>query len=295
MAEDEGGKRTDELFTTRYRPGHFHSPLPSFREIDARADRIFERFPRRLPGIEMDVPAQLELLDAFSSSYLLDMPAYGMEPLPGLRFHHDNFYYSCRDAAILHCMVRHLRPRRIVEVGSGFSSCMLLDTNELFFDRHIDLTFIEPHPERLYENIHEKDRETVRVVDSSVQDVDPETFAELASGDMLFIDSSHVTKIGSDVNHLLFDVLPSLERGVFVHFHDIFYPFEYLRDWVDEGRAWNEAYALRAFLQYNSAFAIRFFTSYLLRFFPERFEGEGWLKIPKRGSRSSLWLQKVAG
>jgi hypothetical protein len=105
------------------------------------------------------------------------------------------------------------------------------------------------------------------------------------------IDSSHVVKCGSDVNFLLSDVLPSLQPGVWVHFHDIFWPFEYPMDWLLEGRAWNEAYMVRSFLQYNSRFQIRLFNSFLgarhqdelARLFP----------LGVKDTGGSLWLQKV--
>jgi hypothetical protein len=96
------------------------------------------------------------------------------------------------------------------------------------------------------------ERNTVTV--ARLQDVDQEIFARLKANDILFIDSSHVAKIGSDVNHLMSEILPILAPGVHIHFHDIFYPFEYPRQWVEEGRAWNEAYLLEAFLSFNSEF-----------------------------------------
>lgn len=286
--------RDDQLFATRFRPGHFHSPLPSFADIDARAEELFERVPRELPGLELREEEQVGRLTRLVRRYLGEMPRYGMQKQPGLRFHHDNSFFSRKDAALLYCMIRDLRPQRIVEVGSGFSSCIMLDTNERFFDRAIELTFIEPHPERLYENIDAEDARSVRIVEAPVQSVPVSEFERLEANDILFVDSTHVTKLGSDVNRLLFEVLPSLRPGVFVHFHDVFYPFEYPRDWVEEGRAWNEAYILRAFLQYNEAFRIRLFNSFLLRFHPELYDTPEWKPVPGGGSRSSLWLEKTS-
>ena len=101
-----------------------------------------------------------------------------------------------------------------------------------------------------------------------VQDVDLAVFEALGPGDILFIDSSHVAKVGSDVNHLVFEILPRLSPGVYVHFHDMFYPFEYPEDWIlGEGRYWNEDYLLRAFLQFNGSYAIAVWDHFLwLRF-----------------------------
>ena len=287
------GNRDNQRFVNRYAPGHFYSPLPSFSEIDARKERIFDNTPTELPGIDLHHDEQVSLLQGLSERFLAQMPDYKMKPIDGFRFHHNNNFYSRKDAALLYCMMRHLQPRRIVEVGSGFSSAMILDTNEHYFDNSIELTFIEPYPERLYDNIRSADREVVRILKKPVQDVPLSEFAELSEGDILFIDSSHVTKIGSDVNYLLFTVLPYLNPGVFIHFHDIFYPFEYLQHWVEEGRAWNEAYILRAFLQYNPTFQIRLFTAYLLQHAPKLFETDAWGKVPEDGSRSSFWMQKT--
>ena len=109
--------------------------------------------------------------------------------------------------------------------------------------------------------------------------------------DILFIDSSHVTITGSDVNYLMFKILPLVNAGVHIHFHDIFYPFEYPPEFAFEGRAWNEAYLLRAFLSYNRAFEIRFFTTYLITYFRERFETEFPLFLHCTGG--SIWLRKT--
>src|SRR5262249_51820098 len=161
----------------------------------------------------------------------------------------------------LYGMIRHLKPQRIVEVGSGFSSAVMLDTSDRFFGGTISCTFIEPHPERLSSLLREGDREKHRVLARPVQDVDLEPFPELAANDILFVDSSHVAKVHSDVNRIFFEILPALAEGVSVQFHDIFYPFEYPKEWVYGGRAWNESYLLRAFLQYNRSFQVQFYNA----------------------------------
>jgi hypothetical protein len=133
-----------------------------------------------------------------------------------------------------------------MEVGSGFSSAVMLDTNDLFFSGKIAFTFVEPYPERLLSLMTGEDRSHQEMLVRPVQEVALERFASLRANDILFIDSSHVAKIGSDVVHLLTNVLPMLNRGVIVHFPDIFWPFEYPEEWILEGRAWNENYVLKA-------------------------------------------------
>ena len=114
----------------------------------------------------------------------------------------------------------------------------------------------------------------------------------LASGDILFIDSTHVSKAGSDVNHIFFKILPSLAEGVNIHLHDIFYPFEYPKEWIYEGRAWNENYVLHAFLQYNSAFKITFFSNFLARFHHRTFHEK--MPLCMKNTGGSIWLQRVS-
>jgi hypothetical protein len=125
-----------------------------------------------------------------------------------------------------------------------------------------------------------------------VQRVPLDVFAQLRAGDVLFIDSSHVVKIGSDVAYLVHEVLPSLAAGVVVHFHDILWPFEYPRDWVlDQGKAWNEAYFVRAFLQFNAAFEILYFNSFIANRHPASLRE----LLPRcvENPGGSLWLRRA--
>jgi hypothetical protein len=111
--------------------------------------------------------------------------------------------------------------------------------------------------------LSDKDRRYIALVESGVQEVAVSKFQELEENDLLFIDSSHVSKLGSDVNYLFLEVLPKLNKGVIVHIHDIFYPFDYPFEWIQDGRSWNEAYLLRAFLTGNSQFEILLWNSWL--------------------------------
>ena len=138
----------------------------------------------------------------------------------------------------------------------------MLDTVDKFFSQRPEMTFIEPYPDRLISLFRDGDRERVRLIDKRIQDVPLDAFLTLESGDLLFIDSSHVLKCGSDLQFLIFEILPRLRPGVFVHFHDVFYPFEYPSEWLSGGRYWNENYFLRAFLSFNSEWSIVFFNTY---------------------------------
>jgi len=266
--------------------GHFYSPIPSFEEIQRDESRIFGNYSQDIFGVELNETEQLELLNRFVV-YYGGMP-FKPEKSEGLRFYYENPAYSYSDAILLHCMIRHLKPNRIIEVGSGFSSCMILDTNELFFNGSIATTFIEPYPELLMSLL--KDNDSINTISSRLQDIDPGEFDALQANDILFIDSTHVSKIDSDVNRIIFDILPRLSSGVHVHFHDIFFPFEYKREWVLEGRAWNEAYLLRAFLQFNRTFRVVLMNSYMERFHHQFFEEK--LPLCLKHTGGSIWIRK---
>lgn len=273
----------------QYPPGHYYSPIPSLREVKSNDERIFNNIPRDIPGVDLNVGVQLRLFDDLTKWYHT-LP-FKEQKTNRLRYYYENIFYSYSDAIMLFCMIRHLRPKRIIEIGSGFSSCVMLDVNELFFDNTISCTFIEPYPDRLHSLITPEDRKRANILQQRIQDVAPELFASLEENDILFIDSSHVSKIDSDVNHLLFNILPALAPGVYVHFHDIIYPFEYSRTWVYEGLFWNEAYILRAFLQYNTTFKIVMFNSYLAQFYREKLQNNMPLCLKNTGG--SLWLKKM--
>ena len=125
-----------------------------------------------------------------------------------------------------------------------------------------------------------------------MQDVPLDTFDELERNDILFIDSTHILKTGSDVAFELFEVLPRIKQGVVVHLHDMFYPFEYPRNWViDDNRSWNEIYAVRAFLTNNADFRILFFNDYFARFAKDLIERDAPHVLENVGG--SLWLQRT--
>ncbi|CAG1066628.1 hypothetical protein BAC1_02250 [uncultured bacterium] len=277
---------------SRYRtwvpPGHYYSPVPDRDEVRGREERIFS-VPRELPGIDLNEAGQLTLLNELAAFYG-EMP-FSREKKDGLRYCFDNLYFCHTDAVILYSMLRLLRPKRLIEVGSGFSSAVSLDTNDLFLAGSLDVTFIEPFPERLIELFSEKDRDRVVLVQKNLQDVGLDLFRKLEAGDILFIDSTHVSKTGSDVNYILFEVLPALAPGVWIHFHDIMYPFEYPKEWVYEGRSWNEAYILRAFLQHNADYRIRLFNTYLHRFHRDVFEKK--MPVCLKNTGGSIWLEKL--
>jgi len=267
--------------------GHFYSPIPSLKEIRKHREVIF-KVPRELPGIDLREKEQLSLVEVFARDYYRDQPFREERTDELTYFFHNEAFCHC-DAIILHCLLRHFRPRRVIEIGSGFSSCVTLDTNRLFLNDSIQCVFIDPYSTVL-KTLRGGNVEGLHIIPKRVQDVPLDVFTELDSGDVLFIDSSHVSKVGSDVNHILFNILPALRPSVRVHFHDVFYPFEYPENWIVNGRSWTEAYLLRAFLQFNDTFEIELFPNYLTRFHQDFFKQRMPLCLKDPGG--SLWLRK---
>lgn len=276
-----------------YKPGHFYSPIPSREEIKSRADTIFSNTDIR--DIDLNIDKQFELLDTFKT-FLSDFPydfinAKENETLRYRFINRPQYRYS--DAIFLYHVIRHLEPQQIVEVGSGSSSAIMLDINDLFFDSSIKLTFVEPYPERLYRYLRAQDRDNTSIITKKVQDVPMEVFQSLKENDILFIDSSHVSKVGSDVNHIIFNILPHINKGVWIHFHDIFYPFELPLHWVLRGRFWNESYLLRAFLMNNDAYEIMIFNTLLHKEFRDWFEKEMPACLIDEVDTGSIWIRKT--
>ena len=240
-----------------------------------------------MPGLDLNTDKQLETLKELSKKY--NLIPFKAKKQDNLRYFFENDYYSYCDGIILFLMINHLKPKRIIEIGSGFSSALMLDTNQLLLNGNIKLTFIEPNPVRLFSLLNKTDKEYISIIEKKVQDINIELFDQLEKNDILFIDSTHVSKTGSDVNFILFEILPVLKNGVFIHFHDIAYPFEYPKEWVFEGRNWNENYILRAFLMFNTEFKIYLFTSYLHFQHKEAFSE---MPLTFKNTGGSLWIIK---
>ncbi len=271
-------------------PGHFFSPLPSLREIYENEGRIFGHYPPELPAIDLNIAHQLKLLETFRRKFS-SIP-FAKTKTDRFRYFYENMSFVYGDAMVLYAMICHYRPHRIIEIGSGYSSCVTLDTNDVEFENAIECTFIEPYPALFKSLINPGDLDHVKLIPAKLQDVPLKEFSALAKNDILFIDSTHVSKINSDVNNIFFEIIPSLQKGTLIHFHDIYYPFEYPKEWAFEGRGWNEDYFLRAFLEFNPAFKIEFFNSYMAHFYSDRIAK--WMPDFLLNAGGSIWLRKVA-
>ena len=266
-----------------YPPGHYYSPIVLKDELLEREKEVFSSVPESIHGIELNVEAQKKLLKDFEKLYK-NIP-FKNELEDTHRFYLDNDYFSYTDAIILYSFIKKISPNKIIEIGSGFSSALMLDACI-----NTKLIFIEPFPERLYSLISANDLSLCRIIEKPVQQVAKSEFEQLNENDILFIDSSHISKTGSDVNYIVFEILPVLKPGVLIHFHDIFYPFEYPVKWIIEGRNWNEDYLIKAFLINNKEYKIVLFNHYMHKQHSDVFKN-----MPEcyKNFGSSLWLQKL--
>ena len=259
----------EEEIKTAYPNGHFYSPVVDTEELRSRADSLWPALAPEIPGIEFNRDNHEMVLRNWFPQHMprYDYPEHHGECNNDTQFYTRNSQFSWLDARTLFVFLNQVRPARLVEVGSGYSSLLTADVNRRFLGGSCHFQCIEPYPREFLRDGVEGMSE---LITSKVQDTSLSVFEELREGDILFIDSSHVCKTGSDVNFLYFEVLPRLKPGVFIHIHDIFLPYEYLEEWViDENRSWNEQYLLRALLMHSNAFEVFFGCKYAFGELPE--------------------------
>jgi predicted O-methyltransferase YrrM len=221
-----------------------------------------------------------------AASYYPSHP-FPEQPSEGALYHYANPHFPLADAFALLAVMATRRPRRYLEIGAGYSSCAAIDISRQYLSDAVEFTFIEPYPDLARPPAGGR---AGNIRPQRLQDVPLDVFERLEANDILFIDSSHVGKTGSDVVDYLFRILPALRRGVLVHIHDIFFPFEYPRAWItEENRSWNEAYLVRAFLYGNPRYRVFYFCDWLYKCRRDLVERKMPRCVPHRGG--SLWLE----
>jgi hypothetical protein len=283
--------RSSRASPTAFPPGHFYSPVADVAELRAQLERIWPAHPSVL-GIDFNDAYHQRVLREYFPAFYPDF-AYPARPDGNpLTFYLDNDQFSWLDCRALFVLLRAWRPKRLVEVGSGFSTLLVADVNRRFLGGALSMTCVEPYPRPF---LHSAELGLARLLVQKVQDADARIFSELDAGDVLFIDSSHVAKTGSDVNYLCFEVLPRLRPGVRIHFHDIFLPTDYPQQWVlDENRSWNEQYLVRALLMFSSHFRVLFGCSHAFAAHAPALREA--LREPDGAyyGGGSLWIEKMA-
>ena len=271
--------------------GHFYSPLVDPADAHVQKAMAGEAHPAvSAASLGLDEAEMLRWFSLLRGHYASS--PFPEQPAETCRYHFANPHFPLADALALLAVMLAKKPRRYVEVGCGYSSCAAIDINEKYLGGQMEMSFIDPYPDTLLKLLGAGSAYAGSIQRVKLQDAPLEWFTRLAASDILFIDSSHVAKTGSDVLDYLFRILPSLSAGVLIHIHDIFFPFDYPAAWIaDENRSWNEAYLLRAFLHNNSAYKVIYFSDWIYKCRRELFAAYTPLCIPHRGG--SLWMEKV--
>jgi predicted O-methyltransferase YrrM len=275
----------------RFAAGHYYSPLvdPAELLLEPRRSQIWPSEPRATPGVDWREHEQIALCrEVFARQERLIFRDDASDD--ATEYHAQNGQYPALDAWLLEAMLGWLRPRRMIEIGSGFSSLVTARVNRELLDRTMHFTCIEPYPRGFLtagvDGISD-------LIVAKVQDVPLETFAELGSGDVLFIDTSHTVKTGGDVTWIFHEIVPRLAPGVVIHVHDAFLPGDYPQAWVLAGWGWNETYLLQSFLTFNSAFEILVGAQYLSQLHPDVI-AEAFPAWPTESDQggAALWLRR---
>lgn len=268
--------------------GHFYSPIVDCDFVALRRAKLFKHTPP---------PTDINLNELLQLSFVPDIKTtaaklpFSEHKTSGLRYFYENNAFLYGDAITYATMIFKHKPARIFEVGCGFSSALALDVRDMISHYQPEFLFIDPHPE-LATQLIGTDTKHMTISSSHVQDIDPSTFDLLQAGDIYFLDTTHIVKTGSDVLYHFEQILPRLRPGVFIHLHDVYYPFEYPKSWVlDMKLSWNELYYFRAFMTNNNQYEIVFFNNFMYNTYRDVMIDASPLFA--RNGGSSIWLRKM--
>ena len=264
---------------------HYYSPIP---DVPRLPHEVWTR-ESELRGVKLDLEAGLEFVQRRLACALAEYTPPEQPTSNPRDFYLDNGFYGAVDAELLFAMVRHIQPRRVIELGAGASTLIIADARGRNGLRSSDHRVFDPFPRPGLTDVLAQVAELRR---ASATEIPLQEFLLLEAGDLLFVDTTHTVKIGSDVNRIILDVLPALAPGVFVHFHDIFLPWDYPRRLLDIGFFWAEQYLLQAFLALNHQFEIVLPVHALYRRYPA--EVAGLVRsAPPIMPPSSFWLRRM--
>lgn len=260
----------------------FYSPIP---DVDALPADLWDT-PAAMPGVDLRLDEGVALLTELAPLIAEYAPP---EHPPGTAhgYFRDNAMYGHLDGEVLYAMVRHLEPRRIVEVGAGFSTLVIADAKARN-GGEVDHRVFDPFPSPLLAGLG-----GIELAALGAEEIPMETFTALESGDLLFIDTTHTVRPENDVMRLLLEVLPQVSPGVVVHIHDFFRPYEYPRFLMELGYYWQEHHLIQAFLAFNPAFEVLLAHHALVR--QRRSDVDALVPgFPPNGPGSALWLRRVS-
>jgi len=264
---------------------HYYEPLINPKKYLTKSLRV----DRLLKGIDFNEKEQLELLSSFH--YNDELKLIPLERKNEMEYYYNNHSYKSGDSEFLYNIIRHYKPGKIIEIGSGYSTLMAINAikknkteNTTYTCHHI---CIEPYEQPWLE------KTGTEVYRKKVEDVDKGFFKQLNAGDILFIDSSHIIRPQGDVLFEFLEILPVLNSGVIIHVHDIFTPKDYLDEWVFGHKLWNEQYLLEAFLMFNNQFKIIGSLNYLAHHYKKEFEAKCPIFAMQPGREpGAFWMVK---
>ena len=267
----------------------YRSPVPDTRELLQNKHWWAEE--TNLDNVNFGKEKQLQLCKEFSK---FQNEFEGLPSFSNLQSQGFGPGYGEIEALILHCFIRHFQPQNFIEIGSGTSTFFSSNALSMNLREGVTshLTCVEPYPYQKLKSISCIEE----ILEKKVQDVAISFFQKLGNNDILFIDSSHIVKIGNDVNYLILDVLPSLQKGALIHFHDIPFPYLYPYPdfWIFERLAfWQEATLLKAFLINNKAFEIIYCSSWLHFKNPDILKSTFPVYDKSKHFPSSIWIRKI--
>jgi hypothetical protein len=266
----------------------YYSPIPVVEELPSG---LWDA-PAALPGLDLRVDDAVALLVGPLEPYFAEFNPPLDPGRPG-EFWLRNDNYSYVDASTLYAMLRHLKPSRVYELGSGFSShvIQMAAAANARDARPLEHTIFDPFPYEAGGTLGPVRGATVHA--TRTEKLHPAQLASLSDGDVLFVDTTHTVRTGGDVTRIFLDIVPNLASGVTVHVHDIFLPYEYPRHWVVDRRfAWAEQYLLQAFLAFNRDFAVTLPNYAVLRASPNTFRALVPSLDEDRPGAGGFWFQR---
>jgi len=267
---------------------HYYHPLinPNKHNLKSLRDE------RIIGGLDLNINKQKEIILSFN--YVDELLKFPPKKSNGNEYYYHNDSFGSGDSEYLYNIIRKFKPNRIIEVGSGFSTKMMLNSINKNKDEdsnyNCELTCIEPFEYKQIEGL------PITLLKEKVESLDIKIFKELKNNDILFIDSSHIIRPQGDVLFEIQQILPELNPGVLIHFHDIFTPRDYLDEWIyKEHLLWNEQYLLESFLSCNDRFEVIGSLNYLKHNYWELLSSKcPILSREKNSEPGSFWIRKIS-
>lgn len=269
---------------------HYYLPIPDKTDMSFAVDT-------ELKGVDINDDICFSYIENVFNIYKMEFNSFSQTKNDSNQYYLLNGNYMAIDGNVYYSLIRHLNPKKVIEIGSGNSTKLALAAirkSEIDNNSNTELLCIEPfRADMLRQNFNNE----ISIIEKRVQEVELSVFEKLEKNDILFIDSSHALKSGGDVWYEFCEILPRLKSGVYVHIHDISLPKPYPNVYFENNLFWNEQYILQAFLTFNSKFEVIWAGNYMITKYPDKiskaFSPEYQLMRSKFPSSepSSFWIK----